>query len=184
VNLFDYIESKLAERAREIAERVHRDQKRKSGEPYVTHPIAVADIVKKYKKSKHLDEILAAAYLHDSLEDTSLSEQSIKKAFGDTVYNLVKELTSNKEHINLKGKTEYLINKMTTMSSWALVIKLADRMHNTSDLKTATPEFRKKYIKETKAILDALEAKRDLTEPQKKIVDKIWHNLNINLKYL
>ena len=186
MNFFEYLaeSSPLADKALDVAITAHSGQKRKSGEDYVTHPIAVAGILKKYKKSKKLDELLAAAYLHDTLEDTHLSPKVLRDAFGELVFDLVKELTSDKKRIRLKGKTQYLIDKMTRMSNWALVIKLADRLHNTSDLKTADRKFRRKYIKETNNILNALKERRNLSQTQFKIIKAIENNLNKTLRFL
>jgi len=66
--------------------------------------------------------------------------------FGEIVMNLVEELTSDKEKLEISGKEEYLIDKMLSMSSWALVIKLSDRLHNLNDFESimaGTDEKRK-----------------------------------------
>ena len=167
--------NKLVNKARKYAEEKHQGQYRKfDGEPYVKHPKRVADILRKYKSSKEIYKLTAAALLHDTIEDTSASQKELKRKFGKLVASLVKELSSDKEEMKEKGgKRKYLAHKTQNMSSWALVIKLADRLDNVSDFKTASPEFVKSYGKQTNYILDELEKKRKLSSTQKKLVNDI-----------
>ena len=152
----------------------HKGQIRKfSKEPYFSHPKRVADIVKKFKKSHRLDDLITAALLHDTIEDTNTDIKDLVKLFGGLVASLVKELSSDKKEIEKIGKTKYLSNKMINMSNWGLVLKLADRLDNVSDLKTASPEFRKKMIKSTNQIISDLEKHRELTSTQKRIIKSI-----------
>lgn len=160
------------------AKNAHKGQTRSDGSRYIKHPARVAAIVKKYKTSKSISQILSAAYLHDTIEDTKTTEDDIKQLFGGLVSSLVKELTSNKEEIEKVGKAQYLINKMTSMSSWALVIKLADRLDNVSDLRTAkSAQWRQKYKRETEQILSELERNRELSATHKKLIDEIRKKL-------
>lgn len=118
----------------QFAQERHAGQTRKgSGDPYFSHPLAVSYLVAAHKRSRHLDEILAAALLHDVLEDTDATFQEIAERFGPLVASLVQELTSDPESIARMGKTEYLKKKLVGISSYALAIKLADRLHNLSD---------------------------------------------------
>ena len=152
----------------------HKGQTRKfSGEPYFTHPQRVAGIVKKFKKSHRLDHLISAALLHDTIEDSNTTEEDLIKLFGGLVASLVKELTSDKEEIEKVGKSNYISRKTLQMSDWALVIKLADRLDNVSDLKTSSPQFKEKTIKSTKKIIHDLESFRKLTGTQKKIIAAI-----------
>lgn len=170
---------KIENKAKKFSQKAHKNQFRKfSGVPYVTHPINVAKIIKENKKSKKLDQLISAALLHDTLEDTSASEKELTKKFGELITSLVKELTTDVKEKNKLGKREYLTQKMIKMSNWALLIKLADRLDNVSDLKNATKEFQKNYIEETVFILENLKEKRKLTETQNKLLRKIELQLN------
>ncbi|MFW6281358.1 MAG: HD domain-containing protein [bacterium] len=157
------------------AANAHKGVTRKfAGEPYINHPKRVAQIVKKFKgDSSKIDDLIKAALLHDTVEDTDTTLKDLEKLFGGLVASLVKELTSNKKEIEKKGKAEYLADKMINMSSWALVIKLSDRLDNVGDFKTASPKFVEKYKKETEQILEKLKKERKLTGTQKRIIKAI-----------
>jgi (p)ppGpp synthase/HD superfamily hydrolase len=168
----------IVNRARKFATIKHLGQKRKDSSPYIIHPIRVAEIIKQHKKSHKLNELVSAALLHDTLEDTNTSEQELKIAFGSLVVSLVKELTSDKEKSKI-NKKEYLTTKMLNMSSWALAIKLADRLDNVSDLFSCNDEkFKQKYIKDTDYILKNLVKHRKLSKTQKILVNKIKNRLS------
>jgi len=146
----------LISKAKELATSKHEGQFRKfSGEPYVQHPLRVAQTVLRYKNSKELDKLMVAAILHDTVEDTDTTIEEIRELFGDLVASLVEELTSDSVKAK-ENKSLYLSDKMISMSSWALVIKLSDRLDNVSDLRHVNKSFRQKYIKETKYILSRL----------------------------
>jgi 5'(3')-deoxyribonucleotidase len=169
----DKISEDYRDAARLAAER-HKGQTRDGGKPYISHPVRVANLVRKFKDSKKLDELLSAAFLHDTIEDTDTTEEQLRKMFGDLVATLVKELTSDKEKIEKLGKAEYLTQKMINMSSWGLVIKLADRLDNVADIKTAkTPEWRHRYREETESILSKLEQSRQLSGTHQNIIAAI-----------
>lgn len=162
----------------DMAKRAHKGQTRSDKSPYIHHPTRVAEIVRKFKSSKKIKDLISAAHLHDTIEDTNTTEKDIKNLFGSLVASLVKELTSDKEQIDKVGKTEYLLNKMKSMSSYGLVIKLADRLDNVSDLKTAkSPAWRDKYKRETEDILNQLEKSRELTGTHKKLIGAIRDKL-------
>lgn len=168
----------MEKQAKEYATQKHSKQKRKfSGEPYVEHPKRVAELIRKYKSSKNKDELISAALLHDTIEDTDTTEEDLKKLFGGLITSLVKELSSEKEQIEKIGKDDYLSGKMLDMSSWALTIKLADRLDNVSDLLDSNEKFRDRYSKETKSILQKLEKGRTLSDTQKKLVTAIKEKL-------
>lgn len=164
------------QRAKKFAIEKHKGQKRKfKGEPYYSHLEKVFKIVKENEKLK-TKEILAAAYLHDTLEDTNTTEKEIKENFGDLTLNLVKELTINKKEARIIGKKEYLANKLSDpnkISDFALSIKLADRLDNVSDLQEGPLDFKKRYIEETKHIIKTLEEKRKMSFSQRELVKKI-----------
>lgn len=163
--------------AKKYATEKHKDQKRKDGEDYITHPIAVAKLVKKYKRSHNIDNLIAAAYLHDVLEDTDTSYNELVKVFGRSIANLVKEVTTNKEIKNILGKDKYLACKLKYMTNWALVIKLCDRLHNVLGLNLCDKKFKKRYIKETLFIINYITKSRELSDTHKKIIDDILNQL-------
>lgn len=167
-------------KAYRLANKKHEGQTRKfDGKPYFVHPARVARLVRKYKgASKNLEDILKAAVLHDTVEDTDLTLNEIRKQFGNMVASLVNELTSDVHGIEAVGKKEYLSEKMTNkLSDYALVIKLADRLDNVSDFDIAPEKFVKKYSDETREILNKLEANRKLTKTQQAIVNDIKEKL-------
>lgn len=146
----------------------HRRQLRKgSGDPYVTHPIAVSYLVAAYKRSKALMYLLCAAILHDVLEDTDTTYDELERKFGRLVASLVEELTDDPEEKARLGKLEYQKQKLLKLTSYALLLKLCDRLHNVSDQPS------KKQLKDTLELLAHLEANRKLTKPQLALVADI-----------
>lgn len=158
----------------------HGNQVRKfSYSPYYTHPVSVACLVMKYKKSHKIDELVKASLGHDLLEDTQTTEEEIEEKWGWQVLSLIQELTTNEEEKNKVGKAEYLASKMLTMSSWALVIKLCDRLHNVMDFIFASHKFVVKYTAETQYIIDTLCTKRELSDTHIEIIEAIRRQLTI-----
>lgn len=179
-------------KAKEFATKAHKGVYRKGvndkGEkiPYIIHPDSVAKIVHEVKNSEHIAHLITAAYLHDTVEDTNITLEDIQREFGDVVMQLVAELTSDEEKLEISGKEEYLIDKMIGMSSWALIIKLADRLHNLSDFEqimSGTNEKRKKwarkYAQQTKNIIEELEWYRELSNAQQELISRIKDKLKI-----
>ena len=171
--------SEDVKQALNYATQAHSKQTRSDGEPYIGHPVRAANTIKQYKQSHNIDAIIAAAYLHDTIEDTDTTHEALHDLFGGLVASLVLELTSDLEQIKKVGKKEYLAKKMAyDMSSYGLVIKLADRLDNVKDIATAkTPEWRAKYKAETEHILDYIEKNRVLSGTHKKLVDLIRNKL-------
>ena len=168
-----------AEEALQYATQAHAGQTRSGGEPYITHPMRVADHIKQYKQSHNLDALISAAYLHDTIEDTDTTHEALHDLFGGLVASLVKELTSDPEQIKKIGKAQYLAHKMAAMSSYALVIKLADRLDNVKDITTArTPQWRQKYKNETEHILNYIEKTRALSGTHRKLIGLIRDKLS------
>lgn len=165
-----------------FAAELHQGQHRKgSGAPYIVHPRGVFKILRTLGiKSK---EILAAAYLHDTVEDTSATYNKIKKEFGKGVADLVRELSSDKKLIGKIGKDEYLTNKMIKMSNSALILKLADRLQNLSDIMTSSKGFAEKMWNQTRYIITALRNERNLNKYQKKLIRMINKQLQIYRAY-
>lgn len=158
------------EKALEFAKEAHLNQIRADGTPYINHPIKVAENVKKYIKSKEIDNLIICALLHDTLEDTNTTYYDIANNFGYLVASIVLELTNDNEIKNLLGKTRYLQIKMKNMTNWALNIKLCDRLNNVMDLENATTTFQEKYTIETIDIISYLLENRKLTQTQKDII--------------
>lgn len=154
----------------QFASEKHKGQVRRgSGLPYVTHPIIVSHLILKYKgESHHIEELQIAALFHDLLEDTDTSYFEIEKRFGSLVASLVQELTSDPKEIKKVGKNKYLMNKMITMSRYAFILKLVDRLSNILD------QPGEAYVKKTLVMMDfLLENRADITDRQKRIIGDI-----------
>lgn len=160
-------------RALQYANEMHRGQERKGSKlPYATHPTIVGALVRKYKISKRINELVAAAILHDVIEDTKATYADVARIFGKFVADLVLELSSDLELIDKMGKNPYLIDKMTNhMSSYGLVLKLSDRLSNIID--GPTP----KYIEDTKVMMSEILAKRKvLSETHIAIIEEVVYS--------
>ena len=155
----------------EFATEKHKGQKRDDGNEYIVHPIRVAQLVDEYKAkfSKNRSVLIASALLHDTLEDTYTSYRELRDNFGEYVASLVLELTTAKVACNFRGKAVYLAEKMTTMTSYALTIKLADRYDNICDMKNTNPEKKKRTLNDTRFILKYLSENREITSKTQKI---------------
>lgn len=163
----------LVLKAIDFATNRHAGQVRKaSNVPYITHPVAVSYIVASFKHSRHHEELLTASILHDILEDTETTFVEIAERFGGMVASLVQELTNDAHAIQELGKLEYHKRKLIGLSSYALVIKLADRLHNIRDNPTA------KMIHDTRELMAHVEKKRRLSATHKKLVGAIKLSLN------
>lgn len=156
-----------------VATKAHKGQFRKSGGEYIVHPKEVARFVKQFKKSNNLSAMIQAAYLHDTLEDTDTTYQDLVKQFGALVADMVQELTTDKAASDAIGKGEYIANKMAKMSSWALVVKLADRLANVQDIDTRPADFQKKYAAQTVLAINRLRKDRYLSQTHNKIISAI-----------
>ena len=162
----------------------HQGQLRSDGQEYITHPIRVSQIVAKFKPSQNSNILTAGALLHDVLEDTYTSYRELQDRFGEVVASLVMEVTSSTFMPKLVGKQIYLAHKMQYMSSYALIIKLADRLDNISDLKGLKEEKIKKTFFDTVYMVNFIESKRVLTTAQTNLVDAIHLKLKeINEKF-
>jgi (p)ppGpp synthase/HD superfamily hydrolase len=133
----------------------------------VSHPVLVSYLVAQYKSSKALETLICAALLHDTVEDTKTTYNEILKGFGIGVAQLVFELTSDQEEIARVGKAEYLRNKMRGMSSYALYLKLCDRLANLMDHPS------EKQLKETVEILTHLKKSRKLSKSHQAVIAQI-----------
>lgn len=180
INHNDDISENL-KKAIEYATKMHKGQTRLTGEPYINHPLHVLQNVLKYKESKNIETLLISACLHDTIEDTSATYYDIVERFGPQVASLVLEVTTDEDMKNALGKCQYLSIKMKNMSSWALVIKLCDRLDNVNDLlRCKDDKFKNKYINETIEILNYLIENAKLSKTHVTIIEQII-NLLIQL---
>ncbi|HHX81646.1 MAG TPA: bifunctional GTP diphosphokinase/guanosine-3',5'-bis pyrophosphate 3'-pyrophosphohydrolase, partial [Pseudomonadaceae bacterium] len=129
----------------------HDGQIRRSGEAYVTHPLAVAEILQKM----HMDhQSLMAAMLHDVIEDTGLTRDALAAQFGDTVANLV-DGVSKLNKLNFSSQAEVQAENFQKMALAmakdirVILVKLADRLHNMRTLKVLAPEKQRRIARET-----------------------------------
>ena len=139
-----------------FATAAHGDQKRKyTNDPYIVHPIAVAEIV---KTVPHTDEMIAAALLHDVVEDTPITIDDIKNKFGDKVADLVGWLTdiSRPEDGNRKTRKAIDRDHSARAPAEAQTIKVADLIHNTQSIEKYDPNFWKVYKEEKIKLLSVL----------------------------
>ena len=146
----------LESRARTFAEIAHGDQKRKyTGEPYVTHPGAVADLV---RSVPHTEEMIAAAWLHDVVEDTQVTLERVREEFGDVVADLVADLTDVSKPENGNRRVRKAIDREHTAaaSPQAKTIKLADLIDNSRSIVQHDPDFAKVYLTEKALLLEVL----------------------------
>lgn len=139
----------VIERAYSVAERAHRSQKRRSGEPYITHPIAVAQILAELGVSP---VAVAAALLHDTVEDTDYSLEQLRADFGDEIAMLVDGVTKlDKVKYGDSAQAETVRKMVVAMSKdiRVLVIKLADRLHNARTWGFVAAESARRKAQET-----------------------------------
>ena len=128
----------------------HIKDKRKSGEPYITHPIAVAEILAGFRLDR---DTIIAAILHDTVEDTEVSDEQIEQCYGKVVARLVDGVTKLKSSSHNKQQnkaaTFHKILTATLNDPRVLIIKLADRLHNMSTLDAVRPEKQRATAQET-----------------------------------
>jgi len=141
----------LLQRAYDFAAKVHKGQERVSGEPYLSHPIAVAEILLDLKMDV---ESIAAGLLHDVVEDTYASLEEVKRAFGNEIGDLVDGLTKISKipfGSRVEHQAESLRKMVLAMSKdiRVILIKLADRLHNMRTLEPLREEKRRLIARET-----------------------------------
>src|SRR3954464_15235378 len=127
-------------KAYEFAEKAHRSQKRKSGEPYFTHVLATAELLSQW----HMDDTtIAAGLLHDVVEDTGVPLEEVRKVFGDEIAFLVDGVTKlgRLKYRGAESKAENMRKMILALSQDLRVvfIKLADRLHNMYTLSALPP---------------------------------------------
>jgi GTP diphosphokinase / guanosine-3',5'-bis(diphosphate) 3'-diphosphatase len=148
-------DARLLRRAYELAERMHRGQTRESGEPFITHPIAVATILAEFG----MDPIaLTAALLHDTVEDTALTLEDVEEQFGAEVTHLVDGVTKlDKIGFETREDAEAeTVRKLLVAASKdlrVLVIKLVDRVHNLRTLSAKSEASQQRIARFTLEVL-------------------------------
>ena len=138
-------------KAYEVAEEAHRGQTRKTGEPYIFHPVAVARILARLRMDH---ESIVAAMLHDTIEDTPVSWEDLEREFGAEVADLVEGVTKldkMKFRTRIEADAESFRKLMLAMSRDLRVvfIKLADRLHNVHTLGSMSRSSRRRIARET-----------------------------------
>ncbi len=142
----------MIQKAYEVAFEAHRGQLRKSGEPYIIHPLCVGLILTELKMDK---ESISAGLLHDVVEDTDMTLDSLAEIFGDEVAFLVDGVTKLGQISNTSDKTEEQAENLKKMflamakDIRVLIIKLADRLHNIRTLNFRKPVKQLKVARET-----------------------------------
>jgi (p)ppGpp synthase/HD superfamily hydrolase len=146
----------LEQKAKEFATKAHDGQRRKyTNLPYITHPAAVVELV---RSVDHTEEMLAASWLHDVVEDCGVSISEIREEFGDDVASLVDWLTdvSKPSDGNRERRKHLDMIHMANASPSAKTIKIADLIDNTLSIVIYDPEFAKVYLPEKMDLLQVL----------------------------
>src|SRR3989344_5879334 len=172
---------KLIERAYEFAKKAHAGQKRLSGEPYIVHPLAVAENLADFTGDI---PTLASALLHDVSEDTQYSINDIKKEFGDEIAFLVEGVTKL-DKIKYKGTERAAENLRKMFLAVAedirvVLIKLIDRLHNMKTIQHMNPEKQKRIALETLEIYAPLSYRLGIGEIKGQLEDLSFHIVSTN----
>jgi len=166
-------------RAFQFAERLHENQFRKSGEPYIAHPVAVAGLLKDLGGD---EAMIAAGFLHDVVEDTEVSLEEIERRFGAEVRHLVEGVTKLSK-FNFSSKTEHQAENFRRMflamatDIRVIVVKLADRLHNMRTLEHLKPERQQAIALETREIFAPLANRLGIWRVK-------WELEDLSFKYL
>ncbi len=170
----------LIEKAYKAASRAHEGQARRSGEPYIIHPLCVAIILADLELDK---ETIVAGLLHDVVEDTVMTDEEIAKEFGEEVALLVDGVTKldlfSYDEDKLDVQAENLRKMFLAMAKdiRVILIKLADRLHNMRTLKYMTPEKQKEKARETMDIYAPIAQRLGISKIKIELDD-------LSLKYL
>ena len=164
----------------EFAAKAHGAQMRKDGSPFITHPLAVAQIV---AEELHLDsESIEAALLHDTIEDTSATHEDISRLFSPTVADLV-EGVSKLTRVHYTSKEEEQMENLRKMlmamskDIRVILIKISDRLHNMRTMEYQTPEKQKQKSFETMEIYAPIAHRLGMQKMK-------WELEDLSLKYL
>ena len=166
--------------AYEFADTHHAGQNRKDGSPFITHPLAVAQIV---AEELHLDtESIVAALLHDTIEDTTATHEELAKLFSPTVADLV-EGVSKLTRVHYTSKEEEQMENLRKMlmamakDIRVILIKISDRLHNMRTMEYQTPEKQKQKSFETMEIYAPIAHRLGMQKMK-------WELEDLSLKYL
>ncbi len=176
-----FLNPETLSKAYDFAVKVHKDQKRQSGDPYVIHPVAVANILTELK----LDSAtIATGLLHDTIEDTYANYKTIEEQFGKEVADLVDGVTKisvfeNQAISNSKAENFRKLILATSKDIRVLLVKLADRLHNMRTLKAIDKEEKRKRIaKETMEIYAPLADRMGMNRIRDELEDLSFETLN------
>jgi guanosine-3',5'-bis(diphosphate) 3'-pyrophosphohydrolase len=170
----------LLNRAYVYAMRAHGEQKRASGDPYFSHPLQVAAILTDLKLD---NATIAAALLHDTIEDTDATRAEIDRLFGHEIGHLVEGLTKLKKLDLVSKEAKQAENLRKLLLAIAddvrvLLIKLADRLHNMRTLEYRPPEARRITAEETLDIYAPLAGRMGMQEMREELEDLSFRELN------
>ena len=174
-----YNDAVLIGKAFEFAYRLHEGQYRKSGELYISHPVAVAGLLRDLGGSAAM---IAAGFLHDVVEDTDITIEEIEARFGTEVRQLVEGVTKLSK-INFKSKTESQAENFRRMflamaqDIRVIVVKLADRLHNMRTLEYMSESSRRRSAQETRDIFAPLANRLGIWQIK-------WELEDLSFKYL
>jgi guanosine-3',5'-bis(diphosphate) 3'-pyrophosphohydrolase len=170
----------LLNRAYVYAMKAHGEQKRASGDPYFSHPLEVAAILTDLKLD---DATIAAALLHDTIEDTAATRAEIDQMFGKDIGALVDGLTKLKKLDLVTKEAKQAENLRKLLLAIAddvrvLLVKLADRLHNMRTLSHMPPETRRRTAEETLDIYAPLAGRMGMHEMREELEDLAFRELN------
>ena len=176
-----FLNPETLSKAYDFAVKVHKDQKRKSGDPYVIHPVAVANILTELK----LDSAtIATGLLHDTIEDTFATYKTIEEQFGKEVADLVDGVTKisvfeNQAVSNSRAENFRKLILATSKDIRVLLVKLADRLHNMRTLKAIDKqEKRERIARETMEIYAPLADRMGMNRIRDELEDLSFDILN------
>lgn len=183
----DLQQIKSVRRAYFYAEQAHDGQRRKSGEPYVTHPLAVASIL----AGMHMDhQSLMAAMLHDVIEDTEVSREGLENQFGQAVADIV-DGVSKLTHLEFETRAEAQAENFQKMvlamavDIRVILVKLADRLHNMRTLGAMPPEKQRRIARETLDIYAPVAARLGMRDLQLELEDLAFQSYHpMRSKYI
>ena len=170
----------MIEKAYRVASDAHKDQKRKSGEPYIIHPLCVGIILADLELDK---ESIAAGLLHDVVEDTVLTKEQVAELFGDEVALIVDGVTKLGQLSYSADKVEEQAENLRKMflamakDIRVIMVKLADRLHNMRTLQYMRPEKQLEKARETIDIYSPIAQRLGLAKIKNELDD-------LSLKYL